>query len=192
MAAPNCSNLVLGGAILYYAPVDTALPLDTLALGTAWPAPWQRLGMTAEPIVIKYEDKIEMVKVDEFLAPVRAVRTEEELIMETSLGELTNQYLGIAWNNPFLTDVNDPVTNIGGHTAISTWMWGIEGQYLNASNVLMPLRFYIYRGVPTTNGELEFAKKSTNPVAIPFKVQALANCSAGGQLLARAEWVVTP
>jgi hypothetical protein len=193
MANPNCSNLVLGGATLYYAPVGTALPLDSLALGATWLAPWARLGMTAEPVVIKYEDTLEGVMVDEFLAPIRAIRTEESLELETSLGELVNQYLGIASNNVYLTDTNDPVTNIGGNTNISVWMWGIEGSYMNAANVLMPLRAYIWRGVPKLNGELSFSKKSTDPVAIPFKVIGLADCNRpAGEQLMRWEWVVIP
>lgn len=193
MALPNCSNVVLGGATLYYAPVGTTLPLDTLALGATWLAPWARLGMTAEPIVIKYEDTIEGVNVDEFLAPIRAIRTEESLEMETSLGELVNQYLGIASNNAYLTDTNDPVTNMGGQSNVAVWMWGIEGTYLSPTGVPSPLRIYIWRGVPKLNGELTFSKKSTDPTAIPFKVMGLADCARpAGEQLMRWEWVVTP
>mgnify|MGYP001009917533 CR=1 FL=1 len=52
MAEPilQVANIILSNALLYAAPLNTALPANTVAFGGSWGGAWSRIGFTSAPL----------------------------------------------------------------------------------------------------------------------------------------------
>jgi hypothetical protein len=184
------TDILVTPAKIYRAPVSTALPDETtVAYGASWGASWTDLGYTLEPVSLSYESETFKLMVEQLTAPVRSVRQEETVAIETVLAEITGANLNMVMDGTLTTvaagaaQVAFDTVEAGGSVAISEYAWGFEGYRLGASNVKFPVRVFVYRGVAVLNGQLTFAKSAG--VGIPLRIEVLPDTTkaAGKQLL---------
>lgn len=184
------TDILVTPAKIYRAPVATAVPDETsVAYGAAWGGAWVDLGYTLEPVSLSYEAETFKLMVEQLTAPVRSVRQEETVSIETVLAEITGANLGLVLDGTVTTtaagaaQTGYDAVEAGGSPAISEYAWGFEGYRLGASNVKLPVRVFVYRGVAVLNGQLTFAKSAG--VGIPLRIEVLPDTEkvAGKQLL---------
>lgn len=188
MGNPVVTNIILGGAVVWKAPYGEANPDETtIAYGAAWGGNWERIGLTKAPLVAAYSyDEME-VEVEEELSPVDRLRIKEMLSLETTLAELTAEYLALANGVDPTTKVTTTAagvgqvgyeeTKLGGQAELKKWAWGFEGRYVDSAGAEFPVRFFIHKGTAKLNGNLEFSQKSGGYPGIPFQINALADPS---------------
>jgi hypothetical protein len=191
MGDPVVGNIFKSNAVIWMAALGTAFPNpnDILA-GADWGAAWDRLGFTAEPVTVAYDHTETDFPVEEFLAPVARMTTSEGLKIETTLAELTAAYLQLGLEGTVATTAaasgvagrEDLV--VGNAANRTVRMFGIEGDYVDASGNVLPLRFFIYRGTLHLNAELEFSKHEDKYTGIPIQIMALADADNAGRLFA--------
>lgn len=184
------TDILVTPAKIYRAPVGTALPDETtVAYGASWGASWTDLGYTLEPVSLSYESETFKLMVEQLTAPVRSVRQEENVAIETVLAEITGANLNMVMDGTLTTvaagagQTGFDTVEAGGSPSISEYAWGFEGYRLAASNAKLPVRVFIFRGVAVLNGQLTFAKSAG--VGIPLRIEALPDTAkvAGKQLL---------
>lgn len=186
MATPTVANVLKSGASIWYAATGTAEPDETtVAYGAAWGGTWAQVGFTKEPLVFAYEDEHYDIEVQEHLAPIKRVRTKENLTVETVLAELTASYLLLANARDITTGVATTAAGaaqkgfeeagLGGVAELEEMAWGFEGQFIDSTGVSQPVRVFIHKGTAKLNGNLEFSKKTDDYVGIPIQIKALAD-----------------
>jgi hypothetical protein len=183
------ADILQSPARIFYAAVGTALPsANTVGYGAAWTAPWVDLGYTLNPITVSYSKEIFKLSVEQVTLPIAGTTTDEEVTIETTLAEITAANLMLAFGGSIGTTAAGTAQvaleelKSGGSSALTYYAWGIEGLYVNASNVQLPVRILIYRGSAVLNGNMQFAKAAA--VGIPLQITAWADTTktAGQQL----------
>ena len=94
---------------LFWAPLGTALPVNTVAgskFTDVWSAPWVSLGATDDGSEFSYESKLEPINAAEFLDPITWATTERNGTMSFALMHYTLANLKIALNGATLTIVS--------------------------------------------------------------------------------------
>lgn len=184
------TDILVTPAKIYRAPVGEALPDETtVAYGAAWGGNWTDLGYTLEPVSLSYETETFKLMVEQITSPVRTVRQEENVAIETVLAELTGANLALVLDGTTTTTaagVNQAGYDriqAGGSVSLSEYAWGFEGFRLTATNARLPVRVFIYRGSAVLNGQLTFAKSAG--VGIPIRIEAMPDTTltAGQQIL---------
>jgi len=196
MANPVVANIVMGNAIVYYAPVGESEPADSVAYGTAWGGNWARVGYTNAPLVMAYEDEQVEAVPQEALTAVKRAKSAESARFETSLAELEADYLKLAFGAGTVSNtaagagqVAKEELVIGGDVDLDEYAWGFEGRYKDSSGNDFPVRVWIHKATAKLNGELEFSRESEG-VGIPLQINALADTGkAAGQQLFKLQRV---
>ena len=202
MAVPSITNIVHTGAWLYNAPVGEANPDETtVAYGAAWGGNWVRVGYTKAPLTVAYESEEADIAVEEELPPVKRFRTSENLTLETTLAELTAEYLQLAAaNQATVTTVAAGAaqkayeyTTMGGDPTLTERKWGFEWRHIQADGVEQPGRIFVHKGTAMINGNLEFSQKSDDYPGVPIQIKALSDTTQNaGAKLVRFERVTAP
>ena len=182
------SDIIVTPVIVYYAPLGSSLPADTVAAGTAWGGAWVKVGYTSEPLTAKPAYTAVDIEIEQALTPVNRVKSKESLELETTLAEfyLDGLQLGIGGTvSPTAAGESQPgkeELDVGGVAALDKRMWGFEGSYIDEDGATFPIRLFVHRATAIVNGNLTFAK--ANPTGIPLQVSALADMtqSAGERL----------
>lgn len=182
MGNPVATNIMINGARAYVAPVGTALPDESVAFDTAWGGSWARVGYTASELVMKYEDERADYEVEELLTPIMRVRIAETLELETTLAELTGEYLAMAIGSGTVTttaagaaQLGYEELKIGGARLLTERAWGFEGLQLGANGMKRPVRVLVHKANARLNGELKFSRRAGEYPGIPLQIQALAD-----------------
>jgi hypothetical protein len=183
------ADILQSPARIFYAAVGTALPNpNSVAYGAAWTAPWADLGYTLNPITVSYNKEIFKLMVEQVTLPIKGTTTDEEVVIETTLAEITAANLMLAFGGSIGTTAAGTAQvaleelKSGGSSALSYYAWGIEGLYVDASNNQLPVRILIYRGSAVLNGNMQFAKAAA--MGIPLQITAWADTTkAAGQQL---------
>jgi len=185
MGTPSVANIVKSNALLYIAPVGTALPAKTLAAGGSWPSGWERVGYTKDVLKLAYEAEEADITVEEFLAPVGRYKTSETATIETVLAELMMDYLQLGMDGT-VTDVaagaGVPASEeiaVGNDAKKEQYMIGFEGIAYDASDNAQPIRLGLRKCTLKINGELEFSKRSDDYSGIPLQALGLVDTSTG-------------
>jgi hypothetical protein len=183
------ADILQSPAKIYFAAVGTALPSpNTVGYGTAWGGSWSDLGYTLTPITVSYSQELFKLGVQQVTLPIKGTITDEEVMIETSLAEVTAANLLLAFGGAVTTTAAGTAQvaleelKSGGSSAINYYAWGIEGLYVNSANVQLPVRILIYRGSAVLNGNLTFSKSEA--VGIPLQITAWADTTkaVGAQL----------
>lgn len=178
---PDVAAITMTNALLYYAPLGTTLPADTLAAGGTWPVGWVRLGYTSAPLVFAYNYETKAPEIQEAMGAVKRKKISEEGTLETTMAELGFVSLPKIWGGsnvvtaPGVGQVGKETFKIGGASQMPVLMWGFEGEQEDDNGVVFPVRGFIWRGTGEEGGELEFSKEDW--VGIPLKVSALEDMS---------------
>lgn len=190
MGTPVVTNLLVGPAWLYFAPVGESEPDETtIGVGTAWGGNWERMGYTKEGAAALYEFETAEADVQELLTAAKRWKTAEKMSVETVLAELIADNLVLAVGAGTVSTTSAGASQVafeelqvGGVRLIDEYAVGLEGTYTDASGNNHPVRIFIHRAQILINGPHEFAKDGQP--GIPVKVDALADTSksAGNQL----------
>ena len=183
------SDIIVAPATVYYAPLASSLPADTVAAGTAWGGAWVKVGYTSEPLSVQYEADEVDIEIEQSLTAIRRVKTKENLTLETVLAEFYLDALqlgmgGVVSDTP--AGASQPGMEelaLGGLATITARMWGFEGAYIDEDAATFPIRFFIYSGTAKINGKLSFAKGEMT--GTPLQIMALADMtkSVGSRLV---------
>lgn len=196
MGNPTATNILLGGAIMYYALYGEAVPADSVVAGGSWGGTWARMGFTKAPLSLLYETTEMEVEVEEELTPIDETVITERMTVSTTLAELTTAYAGlITSNTPVVTppgagQVGKSVLNVGGDIIKVKYALGVEGIYRDSAGLEFPARVFVWKGTFKPDGALEFSKRSGEYAGIPFQFKALADpTKAVGSKLYRMEFI---
>ena len=183
------SDVLVSPAYIWYAPVGEALPaVDTIGAGTAWGGNWKSLGYTLEPVSVGLDTQTFELYVQQLIAPLRILRTQQELTFESVLAEMTGQNLGLVFDGTVVTTAAGPavvgkdvVTVKGDKTDVSVYAVGIEGIRVSDANVRLPVRFFLPKASIILNGPLAFAKDAG--AGIPVSVKGLVDNSGNAMII---------
>lgn len=191
MAVNDYTNVVVGPAAVWYAPVGEALPDETtVAYGGTWGGNWAQLGFTKTPISFGYQTTVFEVEVEQVTGVIKQTKTKEVATIETVLAELVGANLALATDGTLTSTAAGASQKAfeqvvaGGDPTISEYAWGFEGEYVDDAGASFPIRFFVYRGSAIMNGQLTFAK--ADYPGIPLQVKALNDTSKakGAQIYA--------
>lgn len=182
------SDVLVSPAYIWYAPVGEALPaVDTIGAGTAWGGQWKNLGYTLEPVSVGLDTQTFELYVQQLLAPLRILRTQQELTFESVLAEMTGQNLGLVFDGAVVTTAASPtlvgkdvVTVKGDKVDVSVYAVGIEGIRVTDANARVPVRFFLPKASIILNGPLAFAKDAG--AGIPVSIKGLVD-NSGNQMI---------
>lgn len=176
------TNIILTGATIYYAPVAEADPADSVAYGTAWGGNWVEIGATGSELTIAYDRTRQDIFIQQALGPVDRRVTQETMMLETTLREITSTNLALAMDGTASTtaagagQVGKDELVAGGETILDQRKWGVEGMYWDATNeVKRPARIFIHKATSVINGNLAFNKEEET--GIPLAIEALEDLS---------------
>lgn len=177
-------DILIGPVAGYYAPVGETLPDETtVAYGGTWGGNWVSLGYTKEdtPLSWNHEKNTKMVGAQQTILKLKAVHTEETLAVETTLIETTADNLELAMEG---TVTDTPAGGAqkaysklegGGQYLPDTYAFGFEGMRVMSDGTQQPVRLFVWKGVMTVGGTLEFGKD--DETGIPVHIDALADTS---------------
>jgi hypothetical protein len=183
------SDVLVSPAYMWYAPVGEALPsADTIGAGIAWGGQWKSLGYTLEPVSVNLDTQTFELFVQQLIAPLRILRTQQEITFESVLAEMTGVNLGLVFDATVVTVAagpavagKDTVTVKGDKTDVSVYAVGIEGIRVTDLNERVPVRFIIPRASIILNGPLAFAKDAG--AGIPVAVHGLVDNSGNAMII---------
>lgn len=178
----STADIIIGPARVFYAPIGEALPDETtVAFGGDWAGNWEEIALTKTPFTMNRDLTTVDVMVEQSTLPVKRVATEEKVSFETTLAELTADYLQLAMEGT-VTDTAAGASQVGmeeleagGQAHLTERTWAVEGLYETATGVQFPIRVQIYRATAVLNGELSFGKADS--AGIPLRIEALGDLS---------------
>jgi hypothetical protein len=185
MGEPVVSNIIVGGATVYYAPVGESIPSETsVGLGEDWGGNWERFGYTKAPLAAMFEEERSDVDVEEHLTAVKRTPTKRGFAIETTLAELTPDYFNLAAGAGTVTEVAAGAGQrayqeyaVGDDVILDEYVWGFEGMYVDDNGNQFPVRWFIWKGNSKVNGNISFSKRNGEYPGIPLRVDALADPS---------------
>lgn len=192
MGDPVATNIIVGGATLWNAPVAEAIPSrDSVDYGDDWGGNWERVGFTKAPLTMAYEPEEMDVEVEEALGAIKRVKIKESLMLETVLAEFTSDYLALVTGGVATTAAAGASTvgydqvDLGGEVFTPELQWGFEGTYINAAGVKFPVRIFVWKATTIMNGSLSFSNRNGEYPGIPIQIKALQDITkdAGQQLM---------
>lgn len=174
------SDVLVSPATVWYAPVGTPFPnVSTVLAGQAWTAPWVNLGYTLEPTNVSMNVTPFDLYVQQLTVPLRTIRTQVDIMIETVMGEFTANTLKLATDGTVVTTASgvgaagrDEVTVLASKVDVSLFAFGIEGVRVTDTNARLPVRIFIPRGSAVQNGAITFAKDAGIGVPLQFKAFA--------------------
>lgn len=166
---------------MFYAPIGEALPDEnSVAFGDDWGGNWEVIALTKTPFTMNRDLTTFDVMVEQSTLPVKRSATEEKVAFETTLAELTGDYLQLAMegtNTPTAagaSQVGKEELLAGGAVTLTERTWAVEGVYVLADGVTrFPIRLQIWRATSVLNGELTFAKGDSAGIAL--RIDALGD-----------------
>jgi hypothetical protein len=191
------SDLILTEAELYYAPVGTALPADTVAAGGDWGNTWISVGFTTAPFKLVYDYETKEPNVQQALGPLKRYKIGESAGIETMIGELSLSLLPLAWTGSVTATAagsgqpGKETYEVGGSKFLQEYTWAAEGTYVDEDGATFPIRVQIYKATAESGGELEFDKEEYTGTAL--KLAALEDTSkAKGKRLIQIVKILEP
>lgn len=118
MPAPSsvpADALALGPGYLYWAPLATTAPTNTVAgsvFTDAWPAGWVALGVTDNGHEFSYELSIDPVEVEEFLDPIKFVTVGRKVGFAFDLAQIHATNMKRAINGGVITVTGTAATTM--------------------------------------------------------------------------------
>lgn len=173
----TATNVLIGGARVFYAPVGESLPADSTAYGAAWGGNWVEIGYTNAPLAWMASLETKEIEAQQTTLAIKEVIIKERHVFETTLEEVTATNLQLVLGGTATTtlagagQVAKDELEGGGESVMDERAWGFEGLYANSSGTSFPVRVWIYKGTSVINGKLEFAKD--DQVGINLHINAL-------------------
>lgn len=178
--AINPAAILSDPGILYYAPLTTALPSNTVTASkfstSAWGGGWLPLGSTDAGSQFNYSISTDNIEVAESYDPVKIVTTGRTASWEFNLAEINKQNLKLALNGPTPVTTGSTTTTM---TTIAPVAIGSEVRVMIGwQSTDDSVRFFGYQALQIGNIGLQFRKGATKSViACEFRFEIPA---AGG------------
>jgi len=194
----STADILIGPIRVFYAPVGEPLPNEnTVGYGAAWGGNWSEIALTKTPLSMNRDVTTFDVMVEQSTLPVKRAVTEEKVAFETTLAELTAEYLSLTMEGTATTtaagvgQVGKEELVAGGQAALSERTWAFEALYVDAAGNKHPVRFQIWRATAVLNGQLEFGKGDST--GIPLRIDSLGDLTQPvGQQLFKMVKVTAP
>lgn len=178
---PNIiTDIIITPGKVWYAPVGEAFPAEDVAYDAAWGGNWAQLGYTVAPVSIGYSFETVDKTIEQSLARVGGVKSSEELMLETTLAEMSAAVAKLAFGAGTITTVAAGASqhgyetlDVGDDFALDLYAWGFEGYYFDTAGDKQPIRFFIYSGAANAGGQMEFGKAVQT--GIPLQIKAIAD-----------------
>lgn len=190
--AQQVSDIILTPVQVFYAPVGTAIPADTVAVDAAWPTGWVKLGYTNDPLKMSYTFDVVEAEVQESMTAVARKKAKEKVSLETTLAQLSLDQLQLAFAGAVTNQAassgvpGKEEMDLGGSSSLPIKMWGFEGSYTDDSGNTFPIRAFVWKATSASGGDLSFG--TDKYVNFPLKIDALADMSkAKGQRLCKIQ-----
>ncbi len=188
MSAQTPYEIIASPFTVWLAAVGTAFP----DVGEAPSASWTKIGtsgdrsITEDGVTISHPQTIEMIRTAGSTAPVKAFRTEEDLLLSFTLFDMRLEMYKYLLNGNTLTDVA-AVSGVGGYRHVPMLRGLDVTQYAmllrgpSAYGADMYLDYQVPRVVNV--GEPEIVGKKGEPQGLMFEFQAVEDPDfAGGRL----------
>lgn len=185
----STADIIIGPARIFYAPMAEELPADDLAYGATWTGNWEEIALTKTPFTMNRDLSVTDVMVEQSTLVVKRVATEEKVSFETTLAELTGDYLQLAMEGTNTVtaagaaQVGKEELVAGGQAVLTERTWAVEGLYTTAAGVNFPIRMQIYRATAVLNGELSFGKADSAGIALKIDAMGDLTKDVGAQLM---------
>jgi hypothetical protein len=182
-------DILIAPAVIYRAPVGTALPSPTTVdYGEAWAAPWENMGYTTTPLALNRAEEIFAVEVQQLSTPIKRRRTGETVTAKTTFVEMTPEVLALYFAGTVTEVAAGPAVRphedveFGGLAVIDEYAWGFEGLYVDADGDEWPTRVFFYRGTAAPDGDVNMDRK--NATGVPLMITAIPDTTkdSGKQL----------
>jgi hypothetical protein len=168
-AAVATPNLLVDPGWLFWAPLGTALPTNTVTASVfsdAWAGAWLPLGATVEGSTLSYESSVESMSVAEIFDPVKYATVSRSGSLAFALANWSLSNLKRALNGPALT-----VTGSGA-TTLSTLVLPTPGNEVRAmlgwESQDSTVRVIVYQALSSGTIEMAF-QKAPDFAQIPFE-----------------------
>jgi len=177
-------EILTGVGELFVAPVGTAFP----ALGANPGSEWTHLGQTQDGVKVSAEQSITKIRTDQETGPVKATRTEEDLIITTKLAEMTLENLATVLGNT----VTDTAPGAGTIGTRSTGLY--RGQLVKTYAFLFrgvsaygafPAQYEVPVGFFAGNTETEYKKDGNAQIGAEFHALVDPNADTAGEKFGR-------
>ena len=112
------TNVIVGAASIWTAPINTVPPLTSLAAGTPWLAPWVSVGATDAGLTMGVELKTVPIMIEEQPSPVDMVVDTEDVTFAFTLSEDTLASMQLAYGGGTLT-VTAPSSILPGTSSLA-------------------------------------------------------------------------
>lgn len=172
-------EILSGAGVLYVAPAVEAAPeVDATPAGN-----WSEMGETEGGVKVVSSQEVKKLFTDQRTGPVKTIRHEESLVVETNLIQGTLENLAQAMGGQTVTDTAPGASTIGIREMGMT-----RGATVSEFSLLFradspygdyPAQLYIPRGVFMGEQGLEF--KKDDEIVIPVSFEALEHLSAASE-----------
>lgn len=172
-------EILSGAGTLYVAPVDEAAPeVDAVPAGN-----WDELGETDGGVKVNSAQEIEKQFTDQRTGPVKVIRKEESLTIETNLVQATLENLAQVMGGLTVTDTPAGASTIG-IRELPMYRGAEVNEYAllfraNSPYGDYPAQLYIPRGYFEGEQGMEFVKD--DKVLIPVAFEALEDLGAASE-----------
>lgn len=181
MSDPVRANILKSKAVMWVAPEGETLPDETdIDAAEDWGGNWERIGYTQSALTLILSDERSEITVEEVLAPIDEWRTSMAATMETSMAELTADYLAWLFGGTVSTTAAGASQkgyeelDIGDQNRITKYAIGFEGIRYDESDNALPVRVFMRRATLKLNGNLEFSQKTDSYTNVPIQVKGFA------------------
>lgn len=169
-------EILVGVGTLYVAPVGTTFP----AVSATPAAPWVSLGETDGGVKVTPSQKINVERTDQRTGAVKAMRSEEDIAIETNLVQATYEKLAVVLNSATLTDTA-PGSGTIGTREIPLYRGTTVAEVALVFRGVSPYaaynaQFQVPRGY--FDGDTGLAFQKDKKVLIPVKFMALEDLNA--------------
>lgn len=181
MPAANTApyQIIAGVCDVYVADVGTPFPAIDAVPGSAT---WRALGHTDGGIKVAHPQTVVALRTDQVTAPVKAVRSEEDLQITFSLAEVTPENYALVLNQnatgPATEGTDKVVTLYRGGFGVETFALLVRGEHLSPEG-----DYNLQYEVPTVyqagEPEVEYTKDAKALLACEFMAIAASAFAAG-------------
>jgi hypothetical protein len=159
----TAGNVLTGSAKMYTQiynrQVPPATPADSLALGTAWPAPWTPVGATENGVMFGFRRAADDITIDEQITPVDKRTKDLNFTIEVELSEDTVETMLLAYGGGVIT-TTAPASGVTGVKVLQIasdmtyFSFGFEG----VNPYGMPRRVVVPISVSTANAKTRYQR----------------------------------
>jgi hypothetical protein len=172
----NTSEIIETPVRILYAPVDTAEPADSVALGGAWPTGWVEVGLTNAPLAMTNTVTTNEIKAQQKIMTVKEVPTDRVVTGATELQQFTMENLFLAVGGTVTNtaaasgQVGKSELEYGQDFVLPERAVGFEG----TNGYGKPIRVFFRKATAKANGDQSYDKE--NQLVIPIIWNVLDPC----------------